>query len=64
MHGADLVACGVADQFVGCVKQDKDLVHTKLLGGWCRPDGFIMGAAVEGDGLTPVVAPGLDAAIG
>lgn len=63
MHRADLVAHGVADQIVFCIEQDKDLVHTELLGGWRHPDGLIMGAAVEGDGLTPLVASGLDAAI-
>lgn len=61
MDGADLVAHGVADQMVAGIEHHKDLVHAELLGGWRRPGGLVMRAALEGDRLTPLVAPGLEA---
>lgn len=63
MDGADLVAHGVAYQVVVGVEHHKDLVHAELLDRWRRPVGLIMRAALEGDGLTPVVVSGLDVAI-
>lgn len=64
MDGADLVAHGVADQLVVGVEHDEDLVHAELLGGRRRPAGLVVRAALEGDGLAPLVAPGLHAAVG
>lgn len=63
MDGADLVAHGVADQKVFGVEHHKDLVHAELLGGRRRPGGLVVRAALEGDGLTPLVASGLDVAV-
>lgn len=63
VDGANLVAHGVADQMVVRVEHHKDLVHAELLGGWCCPGGLVMRAALEGDGLTPLVASGLYLAI-
>lgn len=64
MDGADLVAHGVADQVVFGVEHHEDLVHAELLGGRRLPDGLVVWAALEGDGLTPLVAFGLDGAVG
>lgn len=64
VHRADPVAHGVADQVVLSVKHHKDLVHAELLGGQLRPDGLVVLAALEGDRLTPLVASGLDGAVG
>lgn len=61
---ADLVAHGEADQVIICVKHHKDLVDAQLLCGRGPPGGLLMGAALKGDGLTPLVAPGLDDALG
>lgn len=63
VDGADLVAHGVADQMVVGIKHHEDLVHAELLGGRCHPGGFVVWAALEGDGLTPLVASGLDSAV-
>lgn len=63
MDGADLVAHGVADQTVVGIEHHKDLVHAELLRRRRRPDGFVVWAALEGDSLTPLVAPGLDGAV-
>ena len=61
---ADLVAHGIADQMVVGVKHHEDLVHAELLGGWRRPGGLVVRAAMESDGLAPLVASGVDFAIG
>ncbi len=61
---ADLVAHGVADQMVVSIEHHKDLVHAELLGGRSCSDGLVMRTALEGDSLTPLVASGLDAAVG
>lgn len=45
------------------VKHYKDLVHAELLDGRHLPCGLLMGTALESDGLTPVVAPGLNTAV-
>ncbi|XP_034722409.1 uncharacterized protein LOC117941512 [Etheostoma cragini] len=61
---ADLVAHGVADQMVVLVEHHKDLVHAELLGGGRRAGHLGVRAALEADGLAPLVAPGLGAAAG
>ena len=45
------------------IKHHKDLIHRELLGGQCHPGAVIMWTPLEGDGLTPLVASGLNAAI-
>lgn len=64
MDRADLVAHGEADQVIICIKHHKDLVDAQLLCGRGPPSGLLMRAALKGDGLTPLVAPGLDDALG
>lgn len=60
VHRADFVAHRIADEIVVGVKHHKDLVHGELLGGGHHPRGLIMNTALESDGLTPLVASGLD----
>lgn len=64
MDRADLVAHGEADQVVIRVKHHKDLVDAQLLCSRGPPTGIFMSAALKGDGLTPLVAPGLHGALG
>lgn len=61
---ADLVAHGEPDEFIISVVQDKDLVHAEHLGGFHVSQRLVMLAALEGDGLTPLVRPGLSGAVG
>ena len=60
----DLVAHGVADELIGGVIHDKDLVHVEHLGGFHGPEGLVVLAALEADGLAPLVRPGLGRALG
>lgn len=59
----DLVGHGKADDVVGVV-QDEHLVHVEHLRGSHVPQGVAVLAALEGDGLTPLVRPGLGGAVG
>lgn len=60
---ADLVGHGEADDVVGVV-HDKHLVHVEHLRGPHVSQGVAVLAALEGDGLTPLVRPGLSGAVG
>jgi len=64
VDGADLVAHGVADQAVVGLEHHEHVVHAELLGGGRRPGGLAVPAALVGDGLPQLVAPGLDVAVG
>lgn len=63
MDRANLVAHGEADQVIIRVKHHKDLVNAQLLCGRGPPIGIFVRAALKGDGLTPLVAPGLYGAL-
>lgn len=60
----DLVAHGEPDEFIISVVHDKDLVHAEHLGRFHVSWGQVMLAALEGDGLTPLVRPGFGGATG
>lgn len=64
MDRTNLVAHGEADQVIIGVKHHKDLVDAQLLRGRGPPVGVSVRAALKGDGLTPLVAPGLHGALG
>lgn len=63
MDGADLVAHGVADELVGRVVHDENLVDGELLRRGQLAGTLVMLAALEGDGLAPIVAQLLDATL-
>jgi len=60
---ANLVAHGVANQMVLRIKHYKYLVNTELLGRLFCTRCHIMWTALKGDGLTPLVASGLNFAV-
>lgn len=64
VDGTNLVAHGEADQVIIGVKHHKDLVDAQLLRGRGPHVGISMRAALKGDSLTPLVAPGLHGATG
>lgn len=59
----DLVAHGKPDELIIGVIHDKNLVHTEHLGRFNFSWRLIILAALEGDGLTPLVRPGLSGAV-
>lgn len=59
----DLVGHGEADDVVGVV-HDEHLVHIEHLRGPHVSQGVAVRAALEADGLTPLVRPGLGGAVG
>lgn len=59
----DLVGHGEAEDVVGVV-HDEHLVHVKHLRGPHVSQGVAVLAALEGDGLTPLVRPCLSGAVG
>lgn len=59
VHVPDLVAHGVPHQLMLGVVHDKHLFHSQHLGLGHLPGGLGMGAALVGDGLPPLVFPGL-----
>lgn len=63
VHIPDLVGHGEADDVV-CVVHDKHLVHSEHLRGPHVSQSLAVLAAPEGDGLTPLVGPGLGGAVG
>lgn len=63
MDRANLVAHGEADEVIVSVKHHKDLVNAQLLCGRGPPISIFVGATLKGDGLTPLVAPGLYGAL-
>lgn len=60
----DLVAHGEPDEFIISVIHDKDLVHAEHLSRFHVSQRLAVLAALEGDGLTPLIRPGLSGAIG
>lgn len=60
----DLVAHSEPDEFIISIVQDKDLVHAEHLSGFHVFQRLSILAALEGDGLTPLVGPGFSGAIG
>lgn len=55
----DLIAHGKPDDFVIGVVHDEHLVHTEHLSGFHVSQSVAMLAVLEGDGLTPLVRPGV-----
>lgn len=53
--GADLVAHGVADELVGRVIHDENLIHAELMAGWDWLRGLGMRAALKTNALPPKV---------
>ncbi len=60
----NLVAHGVPDEFIISVVHDKDLVHAEHLSRFHVSQRVAVLAALEGDGLTPLIRPGVGGAIG
>lgn len=60
---SDLVAHGEADELIASVVHDKHLVHAEHLGGFDVSQGLAVLAALEGDGLTPLIRPGVGGAV-
>ena len=60
----DLVAHGEPDEFIISVVHDKDLVHAEHLGRFHVSQRLAVLAALESDGLTPLIRPGLSGAVG
>ena len=59
----NLVAHGEPDEFIISIIHDKDLVHTEHLGRFNVSQRFAVLAALEGDGLTPLIRPGVSGTI-
>lgn len=59
----DLVAHGEPDEFIISIIHDKHLVHAEHLGRFHVSQRVAMLAALEGDGLTPLIRPGFSGAI-
>lgn len=59
----DLVCHGEAEDVI-LVVHDKHLVHTEHLSRFHVFQRLAMLAALEGDGLTPLICPGVSGAIG
>lgn len=60
---SDLVAHGEADELIRGAVHDEDLVDAELLGGGRGSGGLVVLAAAEGDGVAPLVGPGLSGAV-
>lgn len=61
---SDFVAHGKPDELIIFIVQDKDLVHAEHLSWFHVSQRLAILAALEGDGLTPLVRPGVSGAIG
>lgn len=61
---SDLVAHGEPDEFVISIVHDKHLFHAEHLSRLHVSQSLAMLAALEGDGLTPLICPGVSGAIG
>lgn len=59
----DLVGHGKPDDFIRIV-HDKHLVHVEHLSRFHVSQRLAMLAALEGDGLTPLICPGVSGAVG
>lgn len=55
VHVSNLVAHGVAHELLRGVVHDKHVFHTQHLGGGHFAGRFVMGTALVGDGLPPLV---------
>lgn len=59
----DFVAHGKPDELITGVIHDKYLVHVEHLGRFHVSVGLVVLAALEGDGLTPLIRPGVGGSV-
>lgn len=59
----DLVGHGESEDFI-CIVHDKHLVHAEHLSWFHVSQRLAILAALEGEGLTPLICPGVSGAIG